>query len=338
MHHPSLGLGNGLLALFNFGVVKLFHLAARCADEVVVVLAFVQLIDGFAAFEIAANQNAGLFELREHAVHGGQAYVRAVVQQHPKDIFRRHVALCPLLKDLQNLEAGKRGFEAGALEFVDIGHGVLLMDEGLRHRVYGGSRYNRLIISSALLSMPDKARCNAPLGLVFLIGASVAALAGCGSFDGASNRIAGIVKPYKVDVVQGNFVSREQVQALQPGMSRQQVRDILGTPLVTSLFHGNRWEYVFTLKRAGDEIQTRKLTVYFTGDVLERSEGDEMPTESEFVATLGAKEGKPKVPVLEATPEQLSKFPAPAKAAASAPQAPSVPLPSSYPPLEAPSR
>ena len=160
-------------------------------------------------------------------------------------------------------------------------------------------------------------------------------LAGCA---GTGERLASMVTPYKVDVVQGNFVSREQVEALQAGMGRQQVRDILGTPLVTSLFHGDRWEYVFTLKRAGDEIQTRKLTVYFTGDVLERSEGDEMPTESEFVATLGAKEGKPKVPVLEATPEQLSKYPAPAKAAASAPQAPSVPLPSSYPPLEAPSR
>ena len=186
--------------------------------------------------------------------------------------------------------------------------------------------------------MPAKARCNARLGLVFLIGASVAALSGCGSFDGASNRIAGIVKPYRVDVVQGNFVSREQVQALKPGMSRQQVREILGTPLVTSLFHADRWEYVFTLKRAGDDIQTRKLTVYFKGDVLERSEGDEMPTESEFVATLGAKEGKPKVPVLQATPEQLSKYPTAPKAAAPESQTSSVPLPSSYPPLEAPSR
>ncbi len=186
--------------------------------------------------------------------------------------------------------------------------------------------------------MPDKARCSAHLGLVFLIGASMAALAGCSSLNGASNRIAGIVKPYKVDVVQGNFVSREQVQALQPGMSRQQVREILGTPLVTSLFHADRWEYVFTLKRAGEEIQTRKLTVFFKGDVLDRSEGDEMPTETEFVATLGAHGDKPKVPVLEATPDQLSKYPVPPKPAASASQAPSVPLPSSYPPLEAPPR
>lgn len=187
--------------------------------------------------------------------------------------------------------------------------------------------------------MPVKARCSARLGLVLLIGASMAALAGCGSLDGASSRIAGIVKPYKVDVVQGNFVSREQVQALQPGMSRQQVREILGTPLVTSLFHSDRWEYVFTLKRPGEDIQTRKLTVFFKGDVLERSEGDEMPSETEFVATLGGRDGsKGKVPTLEATPEQLAKYPPSAKPAQAPAAATTAPAPTSYPPLDAPAR
>ena len=135
--------------------------------------------------------------------------------------------------------------------------------------------------------MPVQARYSARLGLVVLIGASMAALTGCGSLDGASSRIANIVKPYRVDVVQGNFVSREQVEALQPGMSRQQVREILGTPLVTSLFHADRWEYVFTLKRPSEDIQTRKLTVFFKGDVMDRAEGDDMPSETEFVASLG---------------------------------------------------
>jgi outer membrane protein assembly factor BamE len=63
-------------------------------------------------------------------------------------------------------------------------------------------------------------------------------------------RIASVVTPYKVDVVQGNFISREQVEALQAGMGRQQVRDILGTPLITSLFHADRWD-MFSLQRPG---------------------------------------------------------------------------------------
>ena len=186
--------------------------------------------------------------------------------------------------------------------------------------------------------MPVKARRSARLGLAFLIGASVAALAGCGSLNGASSRIANIVTPYKVDVVQGNFVSREQVEALQPGMGRQQVREILGTPLVTSLFHADRWEYVFTLKRPGEEVQTRKLTVFFQGDALERHEGDNMPTETEFVASLGAKGGKGKVPALEATPEQLARHPVTAQPAAQPVAAPLEPAAISYPPLEAPAR
>lgn len=191
--------------------------------------------------------------------------------------------------------------------------------------------------------MPVKARINARLGWILLVGAAAGTLAGCSSLDSASRRVASVVTPYKIDVVQGNFVSREQVEALKPGMSRQQVREILGTPLVTSLFHANRWEYVFTLKKPSAELQTRKLTVFFEGDMLARSEGDEMPSETEFVASLdGGRTGKKgKVPVLEATEDQLSRYPArkaetPAEKAADA--APQEMAPTRYPPLEAPGR
>ena len=176
--------------------------------------------------------------------------------------------------------------------------------------------------------MSAKAYRSARLGLTLLAGAVLAA---CSSFDSATSRMVGVVTPYKIDIVQGNFVSREQVEALQPGMGRQQVRDILGTPLVTSLFHNDRWEYVFTLKRPGVEVQTRKLTVFFEGDSFVRSEGDEMPSESEFVATLSTRSGLPKVPVLEATDAQLARFPA---RAAPPPEPALPPAPTSYPPLE----
>lgn len=177
--------------------------------------------------------------------------------------------------------------------------------------------------------MPTQAHRCTRLGLTLLIGATVVA---CSSFDSATQRLAGVVTPYKIDVVQGNFVSREQVEALQPGMGRQQVRDILGTPLVTSLFHSDRWEYVFTLKRPNVDLQTRKLTVFFNGDSFERAEGDEMPSESEFVATLGKNKAAGAVPVLEATEAQLARFPARAPLPAS--PATLAPARTSYPPLE----
>jgi outer membrane protein assembly factor BamE len=168
--------------------------------------------------------------------------------------------------------------------------------------------------------------------------ALAALLAGCGTVDNVSNSIAGAITPYRVEVVQGNFVSREQVEALQPGMSRQQVREVLGTPLVTSLFHGDRWDYVFTLKRQGVEPQQRRLTVYFNGDQLARSEGDTMPSEAEFVAALDKRKTGRSVPPLEATEEQLraaasknpTSKPATPEAGTPAAAAPAV----NYPPLE----
>jgi outer membrane protein assembly factor BamE len=176
--------------------------------------------------------------------------------------------------------------------------------------------------------------------IVLAAAAAVALLAGCGSFDGASQRIASSFTPYRVEVVQGNFISREQVEALQKGMTREQVRSVLGTPLVTSVFHDARWDYVFTLRRQGVQPQQRRLTVYFQGEALDRFEGDTMPSEAEFVATLDNRRKAAKMPPLEATEDQLRRFdtrnpaaPGPAQAAPAA-AAPAT----NYPPLEAPAR
>ncbi|MCZ2103815.1 MAG: outer membrane protein assembly factor BamE [Burkholderiales bacterium] len=168
------------------------------------------------------------------------------------------------------------------------------------------------------------------LDAVAVLVAGLAGLAGCA---GSGERIATMVTPYRADVVQGNFVSSEQVAALKPGMSRQQVREILGTPLMASLFHAHRWEYVFTIRRQGVEDQSRRLTVFFDGDRYVRTEGDEMPSEAEFVASLGSKVQNPKIPPLEATEDQLARFPKadPATAPDTPPAAPSG---TRYPPLE----
>ena len=147
-----------------------------------------------------------------------------------------------------------------------------------------------------------------------------------------------LLKPYRMEVVQGNVVTQEVMAQIQPGLGRNQVRDILGTPLVASLFHADRWDYVFTLKRPGEDVQTRKLVVTFEGEHFVRAEGDEMPTEAEFVASLGVRTRSSKVPPLQATPEQLARYPAPSQPAASSaaatPAADSGAPRTSYPPLE----
>lgn len=168
-----------------------------------------------------------------------------------------------------------------------------------------------------------------------LLGALLAALSGCGTVDGASNRVVGLVTPYKIDIVQGNFVSREQLAALKEGMGRTQVRDILGTPLLTDIFHADRWDYVFTFKRQGVAPQSRRVTVRFKGDVLDKIEADEVPSEAEFVASLDSGRKAAQVPVLEMSEESLKASAAAPDQAAPAPTAPA-PLPAkNYPPLEA---
>jgi outer membrane protein assembly factor BamE len=138
---------------------------------------------------------------------------------------------------------------------------------------------------------------------------------------------------YIPEVVQGNFVSREQKDYLKTGMTRQQVRDVLGTPLVASIFHEQRWDYVFTIRRQGVAPQSFSLSAWFKGDTLERITSDDLPSETEFVTKLVVKKSGLKVPELEAKEEDLRKYPAPARKLESAPSQ-VTPLPSAYPPLE----
>lgn len=166
--------------------------------------------------------------------------------------------------------------------------------------------------------------------------ACVASLSACSSITERLPSVTSVVTPYRIDIVQGNVVTREQAQALRTGMSREQVRGILGSPLVASVFHADRWDYVFTFSRQGQPSQPRKVAVFFKNDMLERFEADELPSELEFVASLDVKRGSGKTPVLEATEEQLKKFeeanrprnPQPAPAAEPTPS-------TSFPPLDA---
>jgi outer membrane protein assembly factor BamE len=176
------------------------------------------------------------------------------------------------------------------------------------------------------------------------IAMACAVLASCSStssgMSGSAINPVNWITPYKVDVIQGNFISSEQVGQLRPGMSRDQVKAVLGTPLLASLFHTDRWDYVFTLKRQGVEPQSFKYAVFFKGDQLERFEGDTMPSEAEFISRLDSKRKMGKVPVLQATEEQLKAAeksaaakPAPSEAATSLPAGPQTTV---YPPLESP--
>ena len=166
-----------------------------------------------------------------------------------------------------------------------------------------------------------------------VIAAACLGLAGCGSLDRMSHGITGSLSPYKVEVVQGNFVSKEQVEALKPGMTRLQVRDILGTPLLASVFHADRWDYVFTIRRQGAEPQLRRIVARFEGETLKSVDSNaELPEEREFVASIDTFKTSRKAPPLALSEEQVKALPVPEKPAA--PAAEPIGPTRSYPPLE----
>jgi outer membrane protein assembly factor BamE len=181
--------------------------------------------------------------------------------------------------------------------------------------------------------MPNTLLRSTRFSLVVL---ALLALAGCGTLSGTGDAVvktAQRVQPYKIDIVQGNVVTREQLAVLRPGMPRAVVQDVLGSSLLASVFHANRWDYVFTLKRQGAEPQSRRVTVFFDNEVLARVEADELPSESEFVATLKSSPLKGPLPALNAPDEKLQKFPAPT-APDTGSTAPAATAPTAYPPLE----
>lgn len=82
------------------------------------------------------------------------------------------------------------------------------------------------------------------------------------------------ISPYRVDVRQGNYVSQDMVARLKAGMTRDQVRFALGTPLVSDIFHADRWDYVYRFQPGKGPVQQRRLIVYFEDNKLVRVGGD----------------------------------------------------------------
>jgi outer membrane protein assembly factor BamE len=158
------------------------------------------------------------------------------------------------------------------------------------------------------------------------------ALAGCQSLQ-TSDSFLGVITPYRIEVVQGNVVTSEQVALVKPGQTRAQVRDVLGSPLLADPFHADRWDYVFTIRRQGAAPQLRRVVVRFKDDQLASIEGAaDLPSEREFVASIDTFKTSRNAPPLVLSEEQVKALPAPARPPAAEPTPP-VPT-RTYPPLE----
>ncbi len=100
------------------------------------------------------------------------------------------------------------------------------------------------------------------------------------------DRLFGFITPYRITVQQGNFVSQEMASQLKEGMTREQVRFLLGTALLTDMFHEDRWDYPFRLQKPNGEVVTSKLAIYFKNNTVEKFDGGVLPTEKEYLAHI----------------------------------------------------
>jgi len=125
-------------------------------------------------------------------------------------------------------------------------------------------------------------------------------------------RFLGIFSPYRPDIQQGNFVSREMVaqvrETLQEkgGMTMEQVRFVMGTPQVQDVFHRDRWDYPFRLEKGNGDVIASHVSLHFKDGTLVRVEGGDLPTEKDYIALIAgsASQDRP-----ETLPEQEARKP-----------------------------
>lgn len=134
-------------------------------------------------------------------------------------------------------------------------------------RESGGIRYHYYIRPAKPAVRTFAMRCRAPAVVTLAL-----LVPGCGS----SSSVLGIT-PYRIEIQQGNYVSQDSVAQLKPGMTKEQVKFLLGTPLVNDIFHADRWDYAYYREPSRGVREEGRLVVYFDDGRLTRVEGAGMP-------------------------------------------------------------
>jgi len=107
-----------------------------------------------------------------------------------------------------------------------------------------------------------------------LLLASLALMVGCTSSDPSRT---GLLQPYRMDLPQGNYLTQEMVERIRPGMTPEQVREMLGSPLLNHVFHADRWDYVFRYRHPNGQAEQRRVTVLFRDGRVAELRADALP-------------------------------------------------------------
>jgi len=154
------------------------------------------------------------------------------------------------------------------------------------------------------------------IGKWVLLACALVGLSACKNLTNLSedskSKLGKVLKPYRPDMVQGNFISKEQLEKIKLGMDREEVKVVLGTPLITSVMHPNRWDYVFAFKRGDTQlVEQRQVTLMFEKDLLIKINADDLPTEYELIAEIDGIKSSRRAQRKAVAPELESQHPAP---------------------------
>ncbi len=252
-------LGDLVLELLDAGIHEFRHSPAIKADDMVVVSPLVELENGHSVLEMVPGHEPGGLELRENAIDGREPDVLAGVQQTFVDVLGGHVPGRAALENIEDLHARQGDLESGFAQVLAF-HGPSVV------RV----ECTAIMIHQPQDSLPRAAKARrSAFAAALLLALAVTPLAG----------LQGCV--YRMTVQQGNFLDAKQISQLQVGMTRSQVRFLLGTPMLPDAFDTDRWDYLYYLKMGRlKKPEQRRLTVFFEGDKAARIENVGAPVEA----------------------------------------------------------
>ncbi|MCL4183705.1 MAG: outer membrane protein assembly factor BamE [Burkholderiaceae bacterium] len=136
---------------------------------------------------------------------------------------------------------------------------------------------NKVFASRDRAAARADARTTALRALPALLAAALLA-AGCAQRD--PNR-SGLLQPYRTDLPQGNYLTQATLEQIKEGMSREQVRFALGTPLLRHVFHPDRWDYVFRYQFPNGRAELRRATILFRDDRVVSIVAESLPAKED---------------------------------------------------------
>src|SRR5690242_13262756 len=220
--------------------------------------ALVELEHRHAVFEVMPRHQPGGLELRQHPVHGREPDVLVGLEQRAVDVLGRQVARGAALEDLEDLQARQRHLQTGLAQVLAF-HACLS----------GGSRGQRVAAGAPQSGMmrpmiiPHRRRARLPWARGAALVLLAALLGGC---------------VYRMNIQQGNYLEGKTVDKLEVGMTRTQVRYLLGTPMVPAPFHKDRWDYIYFFQHGRlRKPSQRHLAVFFKEDKVVRFERENVP-------------------------------------------------------------